>query len=539
MPRRTLASLVLAVLCAGSSGCLLLPVRSAPGVEGRVVDAMTKRPLAGALVVVRFDGRHGDLLPDPPDREHLGHAELRTDAQGRFRVGRHFSPGVALWPFFAGEARVISVLAAGYRCPRPQKTAPGAPIEVALAPAADRADQRASCRPVAARPGEAAAYMAGWRALFDDGTSDQAQEDQHRLEQILAARTALGFGENCEGPVVDLALAPDGQLAAIAQLERSGTAVHVVDLADGSSVRAGVAERMPPRRLAWTTPLQLVAWEPVATPLRAAATARLAKERVEVLWNAPAMRARTAPPPTPAPAPPAAPSLPLEPEDIYDEGSNRWAGRTFQLLRDLDPSTGLARERLRIVAAGGERHEVDLPGEPCGPTGHFGRPQYRISADGSRAVDLRFVGGACRAVSIDLDSGAWKAIDRAGRARAECRSERRIPPSHLGVALRGYLRQVEGSLAGAGVDATRAYVLRIESSGVARAETRDPSGRTLHVALAPFPVATPLRIVHVSNVAPVDGISRPKPLRKAPPKVVPKAVRPAPPVDDEQGLEPL
>jgi len=533
MPRRTLASLVLTALCAATSGCLLLPVRSAPGVEGRVVEAGTKRPLAGALVLVRFDGRHGNLLPD---REHLGHAELRTDADGRFRVGRYFAPGVALWPYFEGEARVLSVLAEGYRCPRPQKVAPSAPIEVALVPAADRADQRGSCRPVAARPGEAAAYMAGWRALFDEAVSDQALEDQRRLEQILAARTALGFGENCEGPVFDLALSPDGQMAAIAQREKQGTAVQVVDLAAGGtarSVRAGVAERMPPRRLAWTSPRQLVVWEPVATPLRASATARLAEGRVEVLWNAPAVRARTAPAPTPAP--PAAPSLPLEPEDIYDEAAKRWAGRGFTLVRGLDPSTGLAREQLRIVAPDGARRDVELPGEPCGPAGHFGRPQYRIAADGSHVVDLRFVGGACRAVSIDLESGSWQAIDGAGRARAECRSERRIPPSHLGVALRGYLRQVENSLEGAGVDPTRAYLLRIGPSGAARAETRDASGRAQQVALAPFPVATPLRIVHVSNVAPVLGV---KPSRSEP-KAAPKPPRSAPPSDDEQGLEPL
>jgi len=538
MPRRTLASLVLAVLCAAPSGCLLLPVRSAPGVEGRVVDAATRRPIPGALVVVRFDGRHGDLVPDPPDREYLGHVELRTDADGRFRAGRHFSPGVALWPFYEGEARVLSVLAEGYRCPRPHKSAPGRSIEVALVPASDRVDQRGSCRPVAARPGEAAAYMAGWRALFDDPASDEQQADQRRLEQILAARSALGFGENCEGPVFDLALSPDGRMAAIAQREKRGAAVHVVDLAEGDSVRAGAAERMPPRRLAWTTPRQLVAWEPVAMPLQAAATARLAKGGVEVLWNAPAVRARTSPAQASSPAPPAAPG-PLEPEDIYDEGSNRWGGRGFQLVRDLDPSTGLAREQLRIVAPDGERTSIDLPGEPCGPTGQFGRPQYRISADGSRALDLRFVAGACRAVSIDLATGAWKAIDRAGNARAECRSERRIPPSHLGVALHGYLRQVEGSLAKAGVDTTRAYVLRIEPSGVTRAETRDASGRIEHVALAPFPVVTPLRIVHVSNVAPVHGFAPPQPARKQSPKPAPRSAGSAPPVDDEQDLQPL
>jgi hypothetical protein len=529
MAPRTLASLVLAALCAATSGCLL-PVRSAPGVEGRVVEAGSGRPLAGAVVVVRFDGRHGDLIPDPPDRDRLGHAELRTDADGRFRVERHFSPGLALWPYFEGEARVLSVLADGYRCPRPQKVAPGVPIELSLAPAADRRDQRGSCRPVAARPGEAAAYMAGWRALFDETESDQALQDRRRVEQILVARTALGFAENCVGPVLDLALSPDGQRAAIVQREKQGSAVHVVNLAvagAGRSLRTGAAERMPPRRLAWTSPSQLVAWEPAAALRRTAATTRRAQSRVEVLWNAPA------PPVTTVKSSRVAPSRPLEPEDVYDEGANRWAGRSFTLVRGLDPVSGLAREQLRIVAPDGERHEVELPGEPCGPTGHLGQPQYRITADGSHALDLRFVGGACRAVSIDLGSGAWEAIDAAGRARAECRNERRIPPSHLRVALRGYLRQAEGSLAGAGVDPTRAYLLRIQPSGAAQAETRDASGHTQHVALAPFPVATPLRIVHVSNVTPVSGTEPPTPA----PSTAPQPEPPAP--DGEQGLEPL
>jgi hypothetical protein len=529
MALRTLAPLVLAALCTAVSGCLM-PVRSAPGVEGRVVEAGSRRPLAGALVVVRFDGRHGNLIPD---RENLGHIELRTDAEGRFRVARHFSPGLALWPYFEGEARVLSVLADGYRCSSPQKAVPGVPIVLALAPAADRRDQRASCRPVAARPGEAAAYMASWRALFDEADSDQALEDRRRVEQILVARTALGFADNCEGPVFDLALSPDGRRAAIAQREKQATAVHVVDLTPGGgarAVRTGVVERIPPRRLAWTSPRQLVAWVPTATPLRAAATARGADGRVEVLWNAPAEPKNIARPRVSAT--PVGSSRPLEPEDIYDEGANRWAGRSFTLLRGVDASSGLAREQLRIVASDGARHEIELPGEPCGPTGHFGQPQYRIAADGVHAVDLRFVGGACRAVSIDLASGAWNAIDSVGRARAECRNERRIPPSHLRVALRGYLRQAEGSLASAGADPTRAYVLRIEPSGAAQAETRDESGRTQHVALAPFPVATPLRIVHVTNVAPVDGL-------QPAPKTAPRPAPPTPPSDDEQGLEPL
>jgi hypothetical protein len=74
-------------------------------------------------------------------------------------------------------------------------------------------------------------------ALFDEATSDQALVDQRRLEQILAARTALGFGENCEGPVFDLALSPDGRLAAIAQREKPARP-STCGPADGGSVRA-------------------------------------------------------------------------------------------------------------------------------------------------------------------------------------------------------------------------------------------------------------------------------------------------------------
>jgi hypothetical protein len=398
-------------------------------------------------------------------------------------------------------------------------------VEITLAPALDRADQRESCRPVAARPGEAAAYMAGWRGLFDEEGPDGALEDQRRVEQILSARAALGFGENCEGPVLDLSLSPDGEHVAWAARDKAGTTVHVVELAPEGPlrpVRVGVAERMPPRRLAWTNPRQLVLWEPLPEPLRAA-SARLAEGPVEVIWRAPAVRARK-----PRPAPPAAPGMPLEPEDIYDEGANRWDGRSFTLVRSLDAATGLAKDQLRVVGDGGERHAIDLPGEPCGPTGHFGRPQYRIAPDGSHAVDLRYANGGCRAVWIDLESGEWSALDPPTGARAECRSERRIPPSHLRVALRGYLRQLEESLEGAGLDPTRAYALRIEGSGATHVETRDAGGKVQRVPVEPFPVATPLRLVHVTNVASAERLEAPRSAPKRVDTKRPAAFRPAP-----------
>lgn len=525
--RGLLLAIALGALAAGQAGCLLLPVRSAPGASGRVIDAATRQPLAGAIVVVRFDGRHGDLIPD---RDHLGHAEIRTDASGRFQIARHFEPGLAVWPFFRGETRVVSVFASGHRCPTPRSVAPGERLVISLAAAADLADQRESCHPVAARGEETPAYMAAWRGLFDEHATESAETDRRRVEQVLAARSTLGFGENCEGPVLDLALSPDGRRAAYAMRESAGAAAFVLDLGPGGverSVRAHSAERTPPRRLAWTSPTQLVLWEALSEPLRTSSASRLGEADVEVIWHGAPLPAATASPRRPAP--PAAPAaLPLEPEDLYDEGATRWEGRGFSLLHHPDPVSGLAADELRVVAASGERHSVELPGETCGPSGGFGRPQYRITADGDHAIDLRFLDGGCRAVWIDLDTGAWKRLDRSGSARAECRTERRIPPSTLAVALRGYLREVEASLDGAGLERGRTYALRIEPSGKTQAETRDPDGRPHLVSVAPFPVRTPLRVIQISNVSSLDS-------RRTPAQVP----APPPPRDERGEPEPL
>jgi hypothetical protein len=524
--RGRLVAGVLGALAAAQAGCLVLPVRSAPGVTGRVIDASTRKPLAGAIVVAAFDGRHGDLLPD---RDHIGHAEVRTDATGRFAIPRHFAPGPAVWPIYRGETRVVSVFAEGHRCPTPRAVRAGERVVIALAAAADAADQRESCRPVAARAGETPTYMAAWRALFDEHETESAEADRRRVEQVLAARATLGFGENCEGTVVDLALSPDGRRVATATRDGQGSVVHVVDLARSGvvrSVRAQAARHTPPRRLAWTTATQLVLWEP-AELLRAAPGSDRGSADVEVIWRGAPL---PAPPVTPrSPAPPAAPAaLPIEPEDRYDDGATRWAGRGFSLARRPDPVSGLGQDELRIVSTAGDRHAIDLPGEACGPSGAFGRPQYRITADGDHAVDLRFLDGGCRAVWIDLESGAWKRLDASGSARAECRSERRIPPSTLAVALHGYLREVEASLDGAGLELGRSYALRIEPSGKTQAETRDPDGRPRLVSVAPFPVRTPLRVIQISNVSSLDG--------RRPPAQAPA---PQPPRDEREQPEPL
>jgi hypothetical protein len=97
------------------------------------------------------------------------------------------------------------------------------------------------------------------------------------------------------------------------------------------------------------------------------------------------------------------------------------------------------------------------------------------------------------------------------------------------VALRGYLRQVEESLDGAGVDPARAYVLRIEPSGKTEVETRDAGGAPRLVRVESFPIATPLRIVHVSNVGPARGNGPARPAAKATVKPAPTRQRPAEP----------
>src|SRR5262249_2339060 len=145
----------------------------------------------------------------------------------------------------------------------------------------------------------------------------------------------------------------------------------------------------------------------------------------EVVW-------RKGEPATPASPPDDARALPLEPSDLRDEGDARWLGRTFQLLRALDPDSGLPPESLRLATGPRESHAIELPGEACGRPGEFGQPQLRIAADTRTALDLRDTGDGCGVVAIDLESGAWSRID--GARGSHCNVERRIPMGQLRTA---------------------------------------------------------------------------------------------------------
>jgi len=506
------------------TSCIVLPVRIASGVEGVVVDAVRGEAVTDALVVVRFDGRYGDVLPD---REVLGHGETRTDAQGRFRVGSLVRPGISAWPLFRTDARVVAVLKEGYRCANPVSVRTKDVVKIPLQPALDADDQRDSCRPVPAKPGEARDYMAAWRALFPEEQNAREAESERQIARILEARSAFGFGENCEGPIVDLALAPDGLRAGyVAAHERPE--VHIVELTPGGARPSEFVvrdESSPPRRLAWTSAGDLVLWEPSADAYRSVSPSIFGSDRFEVVWKARHRRV----------APPAAPIFrarrvkidnrpqhsPLDPADLNDEADSRWLGRTFSLHRTLDPETGLASDQLAVTREDGSRYEISLTGEACGPHGRFGRPHYRITAAGNTGIDLRFVDGACHAVQIDLETGAWALLDESSEL-ARCDGARSIPASHFNIALRSYAREVQLARTEAGGDPAASYALTIEPDGATHVETRNHLGKAVSVSVSDFPLTTPLRRVNVSLVGEVY---------KAPPA--------PPPVRGVNDLDPL
>jgi hypothetical protein len=501
--------LAASLLALTQSGCVILPVLRAPELSGRVVDANSGRPIANAAVVLRVDARYDELLPD---RDLVGHLEATSDADGHFRAGPIWKPGLTVWPIVRIEARVVGVMRAGYRCPPPTSIDDPSRVEVKLARALDLADRRSSCRPVSATRRDAPRYLAGWNELFPPNATPDDREREQQLHRVLEARAAFGFGENCRGPIADLALAPGGTRAAY--MDRQRETIEV--LAFGRSARRLARVSLPAleaeegqvdtRRLAWTAADELVLWEPAGRMDRTRSLSVLSVTGAapQVVWKADSEGA----PASPGTFSKARPSRrPLDPADLNDEGDALWLGRSFALHRALDPESGLGRDVLRIAEDDGRVREIDLPGEVCGPRGQFGRPHYRIAADARTALDLRYVRGACHAVAIDLEKGAWVVLDGA-KGAGECREVRRVPATHLSTAVRGYAREIETALAEAGADPAAAYSLEIGADGSARAMSRSYEGESVAAALPPFPIATPLRRVDVTAVGGGSTIER-------------------------------
>jgi hypothetical protein len=161
--------------------------------------------------------------------------------------------------------------------------------------------------------------------------------------------------------------------------------------------------------------------------------------------------------------------------------------------------SGLPRDALNVTLPdGGERH-LELPGEACGGA-RFGRPQARIDASGRAGLDLRFVGGGCHALRIDLEDGSFSRLDRA-QAPALCRSRRNVPPGTLAAALRGWTVELRQALERAGADPEAAHTLEIGRGGAIRALARDYAGAPVAVAGPAFPIQTPLKRIDVTQVS--------------------------------------
>jgi hypothetical protein len=494
-----------ALLALAQSACLL-PVRSAPGFEGRVVDQASGEPVEGALVVVRFDGRYGDQLPD---REHLGHAETRTGPDGRFELARYTRGGLTFWPMFETEARVVAVLGEGYRCATPIHVRSDREVQIQLTPALDDQDRRQSCRPVASRRGEAESYRIAWQELFPAPETPADRENKRQVARLLRARATMGFGENCQGPVSDLTLAPGGQRTAFIASGQAGPQIQLVELGHEGPGAPKIASELGAdggQRLAWNAAGELVLFRPASRAQRMYSASVFAPGRSEVVWSTtpslPASIDRNAP----LSRPREDPQRPLEPADLSDEAQTLWLGRSFAIEQEVDPGTGLSADRLVVTRENGGRYEIALPGEACGEP-RYGRPQYRIGAGGRMGIDLRFVDGGCHAVAIDLESGHISRLDRSAEP-ATCRAQRSIPPAQLQTALRGWSRELDAALASAGADNGASYAIRIAKDGTTRVQARDYAGATVEIAAAPFPITTPLRRIDVTHVAPHQGGDR-------------------------------
>ncbi len=443
------------------AACAPLPMRPAPVVSGRVVDAETGRPIENALVLVRHEGRYDRVLPD---RRMLGEGETSTDAEGSFRLRPHLRPALTLWPWLVTETRVVAVAAPGYRCAPPRTAVSGERLELELVPAFDAEDERGSC------PVE---VLAARKGVEDPGAPD-----------VLAARTTLGFGENCRGPVRDLQLAPDGRHAAFLEARGSRLLARVVALTpDGADATVPFdAPDSSGGQLAWTRSGQLG---------RIAADAAPGAPQLDVLWRP----TTSSPPAAPEFAAPAETSAPApDTADRNDEAALRWQDRHFELERR--PEADGVREWLRIVEPDGRERRLSLPGESCAPDASAGGPQQRIAADGRSAVDLRWIEAGCRAVAIDLEAGRWQRLD-GSRGTGLCRESRRVPAFLLHGAARAWALQVERRLVDEGLDPRGSFTLELGPGGEARVVARDLEGEPRSLAVPPLPIATPLRRIEV------------------------------------------
>jgi hypothetical protein len=108
--RTALTLLVLALLASATSGCgLFFPLVAGGPYRGRVVDAETKAPLEGAVVLAVWENEIPGV--SGPGQAYLDSEEVLTDRDGRFVVGEH--PPISFFPSWVTGPR-ISIFYPGY-----------------------------------------------------------------------------------------------------------------------------------------------------------------------------------------------------------------------------------------------------------------------------------------------------------------------------------------------------------------------------------------------------------------------------------------
>ncbi len=524
---RVWAAAILATgLLAGATGCIPLPLKRAPGLHGAVVDTRGE-PIAGAHVVVRFDGSYDEILGE---WDLLGHREATTDENGRFRFGNLHKDGFSAWPWFEARSAVVGVIRDGFSCADRAAALDDGSVRVVLRDGVTAEARRDSCRPVPAAPREAPGFWKAWNALQEVAIA----RDEPRDSGSIAAKRPFGFGMNCRGPVLDAALAPDGvHLARMVTRQRDATTtlrLQILELGEhGPPVIAHAAPvRLRPEvgRLAWISDGEL-AWleeslqwrdpdrpSTSRTPPGMGRFARVLFDRTA--RDSAALPASRPPSPTPQgvrwtatpkpvdPAAPANAATRIDPvvagdEDRHDRAALRWRDRTFTRHQRVDPNTGLPTTVLRVTRPGGATVEARLPGEACGRTGRFGRPEFALTQRGDRAVDLRYVDGGCQLVSIDLRAGTWESLATAA-GPSTCQTSRDIPASQLRAGFPDYAETLQTALERSKLDPKAAFRLVLGPGRAARLEVPTETGRTEILDAPPFPMETPLRVIGVSTL---------------------------------------
>jgi hypothetical protein len=503
------------VLCALGLllACASARPQRAPELAGVVVGAQSGRPLVGALVVLREPAKSGI-----PPRASFRHHEERTGAGGRFTVAASVR-----WSWRSGSSagergEVFSVFAPGYRCSLPLPLSPDRVVRIELQAASDPSEQRDSCppppAPAAVLPRYAAAVALLERSATHTAELRRRQADGHPADP-LAALLSLGYGANCPGPILDFALHPEGRRLAFQEHTSRGVAIRVafLDKATQAPMLIGYASEHPPRRLQWSANGALTLFrEPGSLAWRISP-----RERAEKIWRPASGSKPSEPGPRDLPA--------LASEENRTPSSQR---RSLTVRRYLDPHTRLPTQWLTVTREDGGRVRLQLPGEPCARGGRSGSPTQGLAAHGNSAFDLRWVNGGCHLVRIDLGTGAWSPLDRAG-STGLCRESRRMASSELRRALPDYARRLEALLADPQIDPRAGYMLWIEPGRPGRVEAQDRLGGRRWLEAPRLPVRTPLRRIHLVPVAPLPradastsprspaGSASPRPRSQAPP----------------------